>query len=315
MATRTAHTTPHPAAGSSLQGHALATHCTALLEPVSSAPRPYLHPVRSLAGATVTEAGPADHPHHLGLSVAFSDVNGTNFWGGSTFTAASGPMLLANHGTQLPLGWQPSVGAEPGGESGGEGGGESGGVSWRSASGEELAVEQRHIRYFAHPEPGSWSLSLSSVIRPGAGVERLVVSSSAVKGRAGAGYGGIFWRFPRGSTEPLVLSDAGSGAGAAHGSLSTWLSVSMCIDGGPVSVVLAQDPEHPLPWFIRADGYLGAGPAVAWSEAAHVDHASPLRLDLHAVIHDGPVPTAGRALELLRQHPRLSPSGSTDRTV
>ena len=296
--------TPSAAAapGFSVQGQPLATHCTGLRQPATSAPRPYLHPVRSLAGTTVTEARPADHPHHLGLSIAFSDVNGTNFWGGSTYTAANGSMLLANHGTQLPQGWQSSPQEE------------SGGVSWRSESGDELAVEQRRIQYFAHPEPGSWSLSLSSVIVPSAGVERLVVSSSAVKGRAGAGYGGIFWRFARDSGDPVVLSDAGSGADAAHGSLSPWLSVTMRIDGGPVSVLLAQDPEHLLPWFIRAEGYLGAGPAVAWSEPVHVDRTAPLRLALHAVIHDGPVPTAARALELLQQHPRISRPSSPDRT-
>ncbi|MCU1515487.1 MAG: hypothetical protein JWQ75_208 [Pseudarthrobacter sp.] len=300
--------TPHAAAVPALSavGGQLASHCTTLNQPATSAPRPYLHPVRSLGGATVTEAGPRDHPHHLGLSVAFSDVNGTNFWGGSTFTAASGPMLLANHGTQVPRGWKPSAG--------GVAGGESGSVSWRSESGAELAVEQRRLEYFAHPEPGTWSLSLSSVIRPAAGVEQLEVSSSAVKGRAGAGYGGIFWRFPQGSAGPLVLSDAGIGATAAHGSRSPWLSVSMRTDGGPVSVVLAQDPERPLPWFIRAEGYLGAGPAVAWSEPALAGHNTPLRLDLHAVIHDGAVQTPARALALLQQHPRLSRPGPTDRT-
>ena len=312
---------PPPAAAASgflIQGRPPATHCTGRQQPATSAPRPYLHPVRSLAGATVTEAGPADHPHHLGLSVAFSDVNGTNFWGGSTFTASSGPMLLANHGTQELQVWQSTAGTEPAGDAGEDAarciGGESGGVSWRSDSGGELAVEQRRLEYFAHPEPGTWSLSLSSVIHPAAGVEQLVVSSSAVKGRAGAGYGGIFWRFPQGSNDPLVLSDAGSGASAAHGSPSPWLSVTMQIDGGPVSVVLAQDPENPLPWFVRAEGYLGAGPAVAWSEPAHAGHNTPLRLGLHAVIHDGAVRTPARALELLQQHPRLSRPGSTDRT-
>lgn len=284
----------------------LATHCTALLEPDTSAPRPYLHPVRSLAGATVTEAGPGDHPHHLGLSVAFSDVNGTNFWGGTTFTAECGPALLANHGMQVPHDWHASAGTGTAGE--------SGAVSWKSESGDDLAVEQRNIQHFAHPEPGSWCLSLTSVIRPAPGVERLAVSSSAVKGRAGAGYGGIFWRFPRGTGDPVVLSDAGSGADAAHGSRSPWLSVTMRLDGGPVSVVLGQDAGHQLPWFVRAEGYLGAGPAAAWSEPAHVDQGTPLRLGLHAVIHDGAVTTPARALELLHQHPRLSRRGSTDRT-
>lgn len=292
--------------GPACSGQQLADHVTTLRQPATSAPRPFLHPVRSLAGATVTEAGPADHPHHLGLSVAFSDINGTNFWGGSTFTAATGPMLLANHGRQLPLGWQ-SFESETGRT-------EEGRVSWRSESDNELAVEQRRIERFAHPGAGSWGLSLTSVIFPAAGVERLLVSSSAVKGRAGAGYGGIFWRFPRGTGDPQILSAAGSGADTAHGSMSPWLSVTMQTAGGPVSVVLAQDPGLLRPWFIRAEGYLGAGPAVAWADAASVDHSNPLRLSLHAVIHDGPVPTAARALDLLHHHPRTSRPGTSDRT-
>jgi hypothetical protein len=151
------------------------------------------------------------------------------------------------------------------------------------------------------------------VIVPAADVPRLEVSSSAVKGRKGAGYGGIFWRFPDPTGQPLVLSEAGTGAGAAHGSRSRWLSVSLEVKGAPVTVLLAQEPDRILPWFIRAEGYLGAGPAVAWAEPAAVDHHNPLKLALHAVIHDGPVSTAGHALELLNQHPLIN-SGSPDRT-
>jgi len=297
------HSAPSAAApGFSSHGQPLATHRTALTQPAFSAPRPYLHPVLSLEGVSVTEAAPPDHPHHLGLSVAFSDVNGTNFWGGSTYLAGRGPTLLANHGTQVPRGWEPTPA------------GESGEVSWQSGTGGEVAVEKRRIQYFGHPAPGSWSLSWSSVIRPAPGVERLSVSSSAVKGRAGAGYGGIFWRFPRGAGEPVLLSDAGPGADAAHGSLSPWLSVTFKAGSGPVTVLLAQDPECVLPWFVRADGYLGAGPAAAWAEPVHADRAHPLRLGLDAVIHDGPAPTPARARELLQQHPRTSFPSTSDRT-
>ncbi|MBT2530988.1 PmoA family protein [Arthrobacter sp. ISL-48] len=297
------HTTPATAApGLSLGGRPLATHHAGRTQPVSSAPRPFMHPVVSLRGVTVTQAEPADHPHHLGLSVAFSDLNGTNFWGGSTFTARDGPVLLPNHGTQVPWGWQYSEGEA------------AGNVSWRSQTGAELAVERRSFHSLAHPEPGSWSLSLTSVIVPTARVDHLVVSSSAVKGRTGAGYGGIFWRFVRGCNDPLILSAAGAGHAAAHGSRSRWLSVTMVIDSAPVSVILAQEPGRLLPWFIRADGYLGAGPAVAWAEPARADRTHPLRLSLHAVIHDGPVDTGARALELLQQHPRLNRLSSRDRT-
>jgi hypothetical protein len=290
------------APGSPDQEQPLATHNMALQQHASHAPRPYLHPLRSKAGTVVTDAEPADHRHHLGLSVAFSDVNGTNFWGGSTYTAASGPTLLANHGRQVPHGWQQTPGEA------------SGNVSWLSKNGGELAVEQRRIQYFHDAGAGTWALSLSSVIRPAADVPRLEVSSSAVTGREGAGYGGIFWRFPETAGEPLVLSEAGTGAAAAHGSGSRWLSIGMVVDDAPVTVLLAQETGRILPWFIRAEGYLGAGPAVAWDELAVVDRRrKPLKLALHAVIHDGPVDTASHALQLLDQHPLIGP-GSHDRT-
>ncbi|UZX01601.1 hypothetical protein F8G81_02410 [Arthrobacter sp. CDRTa11] len=291
---------------------ALVTHSTGRALPVTSAPRPYLHPIRSLAGTAVTEAEPADHPHHLGLSLAFSDLNGTNFWGGSTFTPGHGPKLLPNHGTQVPWGWQHTTR------------GAAGSVTWRSKSGKEVALERRSFHYLGHPDPKTWSLSVASVMVPGADVEELVVSSSAVKGRHGAGYGGIFWRFGACAGDPVILSAAGDGEAAAHGSLSSWLSISMKNDGEPVSVVLFQEVREPripargserlLPWFVRADGYLGAGPAVAWAEPARATSDHPLRLSLNAVIHDGPVDTSTHALELIQQHPRISHTRTPDRT-
>lgn len=295
------HTTPAAGGRVSRGGNPLAVHNTDLRQSAALAPRPYLHPVRSLAGTVTTQTLPVDHPHHLGLSIALPDVNGTNFWGGSTYTPANGPVLLGNHGVQRPHGWQSAPDAD------------FGGVSWLSHSGGQLAAEQRRIEYLHHPEPASWSLSIFSVIVPAEGIQRLEVSSSAVKGRKGAGYGGIFWRFPEVTGRPVVLSEAGRGADAAHGSASPWLSVSMMIDEAPVSVLLAQEPDQLLPWFIRAEDYLGAGPAVSWTQPAVVDHNNPLRLALHAIVHDGAVTTPARALELLQQHPFASRS-SPDRT-
>jgi hypothetical protein len=44
--------------------------------PVALAARPYLHPVRTLAGVPVTELTPVSHPHHLGVSVAVAEIGG-----------------------------------------------------------------------------------------------------------------------------------------------------------------------------------------------------------------------------------------------
>ncbi len=68
--------------------------------PARLSPRPYLHPVTTLAGTAVTELAPADHAHHLGVGVAVPDVEGFNFWGGRTYVRDQGPTELDNHGAQ-----------------------------------------------------------------------------------------------------------------------------------------------------------------------------------------------------------------------
>lgn len=263
------------------------------------APRPHLHPLRTLAGVPLTETGPADHPHHLGLSLALSDVNGSNFWGGSTFTR-NGPEILPNHGRQVPSDWSYTNGL-------GEGS-----VTWFDRNGRELAREQRSYTCRTHPAAGSWNFSFESVLQPAGEVDRLSVSSSAVKGRVGAGYGGIFWRFPPGDAPAKVLCSEGAGTEAAHGSLSPWLVLGTRQEGKDVSVVLAQDPAQLRPWFVRTEGYVGAGPAVAWDKPATADRANPLQLSLHAVIHDAPVNSSRHAEELLSHHHHFS--STPDRT-
>ncbi|WP_128377877.1 extracellular solute-binding protein [Streptomyces cavernae] len=74
--------------------------------PARLSPRPYLHPVITLAGTAVTELGPADHLHHLGVGVAVPDVEGHNLWGGRTFVQGQGPTELDNHGTQRHTAFQ-----------------------------------------------------------------------------------------------------------------------------------------------------------------------------------------------------------------
>ena len=46
--------------------------------------RPYVYPVRTLQGHVVTQAGPADHPHHLSIWLGHASVNGLNFWAPET---------------------------------------------------------------------------------------------------------------------------------------------------------------------------------------------------------------------------------------
>ncbi len=64
----------------------------------TSSPRPYLHPIRTLSGVTVSDTHPADHDWHCGLSFTMQDVNGVNFWGGRTFVRGRGYTWLGDQG-------------------------------------------------------------------------------------------------------------------------------------------------------------------------------------------------------------------------
>ncbi|MEO3747214.1 PmoA family protein [Plantactinospora sp. B5E13] len=73
-------------------------------------PRPYLHPVRTLAGVTVTDTLPEDHRWHLGVSVALQDVSGTNLWGGRTYVRDTGYTWRDDHGQITHDAWLPDGG-------------------------------------------------------------------------------------------------------------------------------------------------------------------------------------------------------------
>jgi hypothetical protein len=66
--------------------------------PPSEGPKPYLHPVRTLAGDVVTGYRPHDHRWHQGIQLIASHVSGQNFWGGATYVRDQGYVDLPNVG-------------------------------------------------------------------------------------------------------------------------------------------------------------------------------------------------------------------------
>ncbi|MFF3444866.1 DUF6807 family protein [Streptosporangium sp. NPDC002721] len=231
----------------------------------TDAPRPHLHPVRTLGGTVVTETQPADHVHHFGAGVAISDVNGVNFWGGSTYVPGVGPKILPNHGRQRRRSLRPVDGgfAEL--------------LDWVGPDGTVLAAEERTL--VARTLPDAWALDFAFTLDNRTG-EPLSIQSSACKGRTGAGYGGFFWRAPKDSPGLDVLAEGASGERAVHGSLSPWLALT-CDDWSLLFVqTLGLDP-----WFVRVAEYPGVGPALAWDAPLTV----PDRLEraITVVVADG----------------------------
>ena len=246
--------------------------------PAELSPRPYLHPVRTLAGAGVTEAFPDDHPHHLGVSVTLADVAGTSFWGGRTFTRDRGSVMLDNHGRQVHLAW-----AERSAERTTEL------LSWTDPEGAELLREERTLR--ALPlDATTWVLDLRSSLHNTSGRE-LGIGSPATNGRPGAGYGGVFWRVPIGDQPPTVTgSDGMSGEEDLHGSRARWLALSSTTAQGSVWTLLFLQPgPRTDPWFLRAKEYPGLCPAPAWDTRLDLPTGRTLELGLRTAVTDGPV--------------------------
>ncbi len=238
--------------------------------PESLSPRPFLHPVRTRSGVLLTADQPPDHRHHLGLSLALADVDGSDFWGGRTFVAGQGSVPLDNHGRQR----RRSIRAEPGRIE------EK--LDWTDPAGAGLITERRMIT--ARPlDRTAWVLTWSSELRA---LRPLRIASPAVNGRPGAGYGGIFWRFPaKGRTE--VSGPLGDGAEMIHGHRATWLVVRHTGPDGGAGTVVLTEPGSRDPWFVRDSGYVGCGPAPATDQPVRLaaDERWPCRLT--CVIIDG----------------------------
>ncbi|MFF5474418.1 PmoA family protein [Streptomyces achromogenes] len=215
--------------------------------PARLAPRPYLHPVTTLAGTPVTEASPADHAHHLGVGVAVPDVEGHNFWGGRTFVRDQGPTELDNHGVQRHTGFQlcdPDGFVEE--------------LRW-AAAGTELLRERRTVAATGLTAT-AWALDFTfslTNVTPGP----LSIGSPATNGRPGAAYGGFFWRARKESRPPEVFTADREGEAEVHGTRADWLALAGA--GWTLAFAGATADTRRDPWFVRAAEYPGVGSCLA----------------------------------------------------
>lgn len=237
-------------------------------------PRPYLHPVSTLAGVPVTEEMPDDHVHHLGVGIAVPDVAGANFWGGRTYVRDEGSVELDNHGAQVHQGWMlrdPDGFVEE--------------LSWRGGAdaASELLREHRTVAATAL-DAAAWALDFTFSLTNTSGRD-LSIGSPATNGRAGAGYGGFFWRAPKETTAPLAFTAAGQGEDAVHGRTADWLGLAG--DGWTLVFAGATAETRRDPWFVRTAEYPGVGSALAWADRLPVPAGKTVVRRVITVVADG----------------------------
>ncbi|GAA1586351.1 PmoA family protein [Actinoplanes couchii] len=241
--------------------------------PATVSPRPYLHPVTTLGGTTVTGFMPGDHVHHLGASIAVPIVNEVNFWGGSTYVTGRGSVRLDNHGRQAHRRWLHRTGDRVSHE-----------LHWTGRDGTLLAVESRDLAV-AQLTGDAWMLRVSYTLTSAGG---LTIDSPATRGRAGAGYGGFFWRAP--ADLDRVHAYGRDSNGDVHGSRDPWVVLSGAgATGDPWTLIFQAAGEAAVdPWFVRATDYAGVCSAIAWDRPLVIAPGRTFTRRLAVVIADGP---------------------------
>ncbi|HUB22312.1 MAG TPA: PmoA family protein [Streptosporangiaceae bacterium] len=221
-------------------------------DPVVESPRPYLHPVRTLAGEVVTGCRPDDHPWHKGISWALPNVGAENFWGGPTYRRGDGYVQLDNNGSMRHDGFDALQGDRGQAQLDER-------LTWVTAAGRALFEERRRITAAVRADRSAWSLGFELTMRNVSG-RSAGIGSPATEGRANAGYGGLFWRGPAAFAGGRVLAPDGDGGDEVMGRRGPWLGFST-----PAATLVFRDspgnPGFPCRWFVRSTPYACAGPA------------------------------------------------------
>lgn len=252
----------------------------------TDSPRPFLDQVRTLGGVVVSDQQPLDHTWHLGVGVALQDVNGTNFWGGRTYTREAGRYIWREDHGRIETADQQLLETAAGTQLTSQ-------LVWIDPAGTALLHEQREVTVTGGPDAGAWRMDFSTTLRNPAELD-VALGSPGSNGRVKGGYGGFFWRLPALGAAELFTAEA-SGEDAVHGSLTDWLAVSAEFlplpsragGTGEATLVFLREDSNPDPWFVRHASYPGVGMSLAWDAAVTLTPAEQLTRQVRVLILDG----------------------------
>ena len=248
-------------------------------------PRPFFHPLRTLAGDEVSIFRPHDHRWHHGLSMTCANLSGENFWGGPTYVEGRGYVQLENNGRIEHQTWEKveAVGGRPRLVER---------LAWITQGGERWLDERRTIEVAeVDTERGSWTLRLSLLLWNAAD-RPLELGSPTTAGRPLAGYGGLFWRGPRSFLGGRILGPEGVDGPEAMGRHAPWLAFTGRHDGSDrcstlVFVDHPENPRHPTQWFVRSDPYACVSCAFMFDQVYVLEPGEGLALRYLLVVGTG----------------------------
>lgn len=242
--------------------------------PANEAPRPYAHPLYSLAGDVLTNFRPNDHPWHHGLSLTLTQVDAVNFWGGPTHRAADGYQWRNDHGVQRHRAWS-ELSPERMEQA----------LDWCDAATGSVLLRERRVLETTLAE-NAWSLRWTSELANASGRALTLGNYHALGGLAGSHYTGLQFRGARdlldehGDASIGISADDGlRGEAAVHGAAARWMEWSCQHDGSLRRTrIRFENLDGPLPWFVRAKNPVAAF-AFHREQTQSLSPGATLRLD------------------------------------
>jgi len=220
-------------------------------------PRPYFHPLRSLAGDVMTNFRPNNHPWHHGLSLTLNNVSGINFWGGPSYHE-DGYQWRSDWGRQEHVEWRVR-------EASGNRAKLEHALEWKRND-EVIFREARQIGIEVNLAEQSWVLRWRSTLTNVSGRE-LTLHNPASYGLEGMNYGGLTFRGTRDfldsyldSTLKITAGNFGGpdgvdapfkGGEQAHGARADWVEFRGQFDGSLRHLhIRFANHTGPLTWFV-----------------------------------------------------------------
>ncbi|WP_461296666.1 DUF6807 domain-containing protein [Streptomyces harbinensis] len=272
-------------------------------------PKPYAHPLRTLAGNLVTGYRPNDHRWHKGVQMTASHLSEQNFWGGNSYIHGQGYQRIPERvGTMRHDGFT-AVTTTP------ERADITENLTWINHTGQHWATETRTLAiHTADTTHSAWTLEWSIDLTNIRG-EPLHFGSPTTAGRTMAGYTGLQWRGPRDFTGGQILTPTGPSTDAdtmgAPATTTPWIAFTAQHDDhdGHSTLIFDHAPEnsaetaiHPSHWFVRSTPI----PTVAFSWAFFDEFELPPGDSFHyryrIVIADGAWDT-DHITAYLKNHP------------
>ncbi len=239
--------------------------------------RPYVHPLRTPAGHTLTRNAPDDHPWHHGLWFTIKFVNEENFW--EEYDAYG----VLRHDAEPTITQDGDVVTV------------AGSLTWTRPDRETVALREDRRWTYRPLDDDAYALDFETT---------LVAPTDVVYDRTEfttwGGYGGLALRGAGDWHDTRLLLDDGEARERTLGERSAWCALDGLTDDGDapvgVAVLSAPDsPRHPVPWYAstRAATYGDEGwsnflnAAFLWDEPLSVAAEEPLSFAYRVIVHDG----------------------------